>query len=270
MRPGLIAGAGSLPYILIKKWEEQGLNPVIIAIDGFAEVDLYAGKIGTTIALGSAGKMISFLKDHNVTDLVITGRVSRPDLMKLKPDARGMMVITKLLLKKKIGDDALLKVIRSEIEKDGFNLRAVQEFVPDILTPEGLLTRTSIPADVMDSIDLGFQAARDHGAKDLGQAVVVQNGSVIGFESEKGTNAMIREAGKNKQTGMGPVLVKTCKPQQDKSLDLPTIGLSTAKEIQAAGFSGMVLQSADTILLDREDVIEFCDANNMFVLGKAA
>lgn len=270
MQPGLIAGAGKLPYLLIEKWEALGLNPIIIAIDGFAENDLHIGKTGMTLPLGSAGRMISYLKEHNVTDLVITGRVSRPDLMKLKPDARGMMVIAKLLLKKKIGDDALLKVIRSEIEKDGFTLRAVQEFVPDILTPQGLLTKTTIPAEVVDSIDLGFQAARDHGARDLGQSIVVQNGSVIGLESEKGTNALIREAGKNKQTGLGPVLVKTCKPQQDKSLDLPTIGISTAREVQAAGFLGIVLQSGDTILLDREEVIEFCDAHNIFLLGKTA
>ncbi len=270
MRPGLIAGAGKLPYLLIEKWEEQGLSPAIIAIDGFAEPDLYAGRTGTTIPLGSAGKMISYLKENNVTDLVVTGRVSRPDVMKLRPDPRGMMVIAKILLKKKIGDDALLRIIKSEIEKDGFNLRSVQEFVPEILTPEGLLTKTPIPPEALESIDLGFQASRDHGAKDLGQSVIVQNGSVIGVESEKGTNALIREAARNKQTGSGPILVKTCKPQQEKALDLPTVGISTAKEVQAAGFSGIVLQAHDTILLDREEVIAFCDAHNIFLYGKTA
>ncbi|PZP54943.1 MAG: hypothetical protein DI586_08395 [Micavibrio aeruginosavorus] len=270
MRPGLIAGAGKLPYLLIEKWKEQGFSPAIIAIDGFAESDLYADSTGITIPLGSAGKMISYLKQNNVTDLVVTGRVSRPDLMRLKPDPRGMMIIAKILLKKKIGDDALLRIIKSEIEKDGFRLRSVQEFVPDILTPEGLLTKTPIPPEASESVEIGFQVARDHGSKDLGQSIVVQNGSVIGLESEKGTNALIREAAKNKQTGIGPILVKTCKPQQEKALDLPTIGISTAREVQAAGFSGIVLQAHDTILLDREDVIEFCDAHNIFLYGKAA
>lgn len=270
MQPGLIAGAGKLPYLLIQKWEEQGLKPVIIAIDGFADADLYEARTGKTIPLGSAGQMISYLKENHVTDLVITGRVSRPDFMRLKPDARGMIVIAKILLKKKIGDDALLKVVRGEIEKDGFTLRAVQEFVPEILTPEGLLTKTSFAQEDQESIQLGFNAAREHGAKDLGQSIVVQNGSVIGLESEKGTNALIRESGKNKQIGRGPILVKTCKPQQDKSLDLPTVGIATAKEAMLAGFSGIVLQSHDTILLDREEVIEFCDAHNMFLLGMSA
>ena len=99
----------------------------------------------------------------------------------------------------------------------------------------------------------------------------IQNGSVIGLEDEKGTNSLIRTAGKNRQQiGSGPILFKTCKPQQDKSLDFPTVGLSTARECYAAGFSGIVLQANETILLDRQEVIEFCDAHNMFLLGKAA
>ncbi len=269
MRPGLIAGAGKLPYLLVEKWESEGLKPVIIAIDGYADVDLYKGRIGTTIPLGSAGKMVDFLKVNNVTDLVINGRVTRPDLFKLKPDARGMMVIARILLKKKIGDDALLKVIRAEIEKDGFKLRAIQEFLPEVLTPAGLLTKTPVLDEDKASIDIGFQAARSHGAKDLGQSVVVQQGDVIGLESEKGTNALIREAGRNKQIGRGPILVKACKPQQDKSLDLPTVGLSTAREAQAAGFVGIVLQAGETLLVDRDETIEFCDRNNIFLFGIA-
>ncbi len=270
MRPGLIAGAGKLPYILIQTWEQQGLSPVIIAIDGYATPDLYEGRAGATIPLGAAGRMVSFLKDNHVTDIVINGRVTRPDLMKLKPDPRGMMVIAKLLLKKNIGDDALLKIIRAEVEKDGFKLRAIQEFLPEVLTPAGLLTKTPFLDSDKASIEMGFRAARDLGFKDLGQCVVVQNGDIIGLEDVKGTNALIREAGRNKQAGRGPILVKTCKPQQDKSLDLPAAGLSTAREALAAGFSGIVLQAGETLLVDREETIQFCDEHNIFLYGMAA
>lgn len=265
MQPGLIAGAGKLPSLLIQKWREEGYNPVVIGIDGFAEQDIEADII---IPLGAAGKMIAYLKEKAVTDLVVAGRVSRPDFFKIKPDPRGMMVIAKILLKKKIGDDALLKLIKAEIEKDGFKLRGIHEFLPQLLTPLGLLTQTAFDDQFWLSIETGFAAAREHGRQDLGQAVVVQNGSVIGFETAKGTNAMIKEAAKNKQQiGHGPILVKTCKPQQEKSLDLPTAGMSTAYECAKAGFSGIVLQAHETLLIDREEVIDFCDKNNMFVFG---
>ena len=270
MRPGLIAGEGSLPYLLLDKWRASGLDPVVIAIDGFAKPDLYDGLTGVTAGIGAAGQMISFLKDNKVTDLVVTGRVTRPDYKKIKLDARGVKIIAKILWKKNIGDDALLKIIRSEIEKEGIRLRAVQEFVPEVLTSAGLLTKTTFLAEDQSSIELGFQASRDHGAKDLGQSIVVQQGYIIGLEGEKGTNALIRQAGHDKQTGRGPILVKTCKPQQDKSLDLPTVGLHTVKAAQANGFCGIVLQADETILLDKDEVIEFCDAHNMFIFGKAA
>lgn len=265
MRPGLIAGAGQLPALLVKKWQSGGLDPVVIGIEGFAEPDL---STDINLPLGSAGKIISFLKDNNVSDMVIAGRVSRPDFFRLKPDPRGMMVIAKILLKKTIGDDALLRLIREEIEKDGFRLRGIHEFLPELLTPLGLLTNTSIANEDWLSIETGFAAAIDHGRKDLGQAVVVQNGSVIAFEGIKGTNAMIREASRVKQEiDRGPILVKTCKPQQDQALDLPTAGLSTAKKCAREGFSGIVLQAHHTLLIDREEVIDFCDAHNMFLFG---
>lgn len=270
MQPGLIAGGGVIPMLLIDKWISDGYKPAIIAIDGFAEQELSRYPDCSFIPLGSAGQMIDFLKDRQVTDLVITGKVVRPDFLKLKPDARGMMFIAKIMLKKKIGDNVLLTTIRKEIEKYGFKIRAVQEFLPDLLTPAGLLTKTPVIDQDKASIDLGYRAALDHGLKDLGQAVVVQNESVIGFESEKGTNALIREAGKNKQAGRGPILVKTCKPQQDKSLDLPTIGISTAREVAAAGFAGIVVQAHETLFVDREETIEFCDQNNIFIYGLAS
>lgn len=265
MQPGLIAGAGKLPLLLKHKWQEQGYQPVVIGIDGFAEADLNPDIV---IPLGAAGRMVAYLKEKSVTDLVVAGRVSRPDFLKLKPDTRGMMIIAKILLKKKIGDDALLRLLKTEIEKDGFKLRGIHEFLPQLLTPLGLLTKTRIRNADWISIEMGYAAARDHGQKDLGQAVVVQNGSVIGFEGDKGTNAMIRDAGKNKQQiERGPILVKTCKPQQDKNLDLPTAGISTAQECAKAGFAGIVLQAHETLLIDREEVIDFCDRHNMFLFG---
>ena len=268
MRPAILAGSGELPLLLVHRWEEKGLTPVIAGIDGFADPALMKKPNARMFGIASAGKIISFLKDNSVTDLVITGRVSRPDFKRVKPDARGLKIISKILLNRNAGDDALLKIIRKEVEGEGITLRAVQEFLPEILTPAGLLTSVSIPEDLLETLRLGFRASRAHGLADLGQSVVVQNGSVIGLEDHKGTNVLICTAGVNKQSiGHGPVLVKTCKPQQDKALDLPTVGLSTAQIAAEAGFCGIVLQAGDTILLDRPSIIDFCNTHNIFLYG---
>ena len=86
-----------------------------------------------------------------------------------------------------------------------------------------MLTKSDIQ-NHQDDIAAGIKASQQLGLEDKGQSVLVLNGAIIGYEDQKGTNALIHRFAQK-----GAVLVKTCKPQQDKDLDLPTIGLGTLK-----------------------------------------
>jgi len=61
--------------------------------------------------------------------------------------------------------------------------------------------------------------------------------------------------------------VKASKPQQDKRLDLPAIGLTTIEEAHLAGLRGIALLAGGTMIIDRAAVIARADALGMFVLG---
>ena len=56
----------------------------------------------------------------------------------------------------------------------------------------------------------------------------------------------------NRRKGRGGVLVKGCKPQQDRRLDLPTAGLRTIAHAYEAGLEGIALEAGASLLLDRE------------------
>lgn len=243
------------------------MQPCIVALDGIAEADLYLNRTHLVAGVGMAGAMIAWLKEQGVHYIVMTGALRRPDWSKLKVDARGMKILAKILLKKTLGDDQLLRTLRRELEADGFELKGIQDYVPDLLAPTGLLTTINPLDEDNESIRLGFNAAKELGRQDKGQSVVVQQEAVIGLEGPDGTKALMLKAAQIKSAGRGPILVKVCKPQQDKALDMPTIGLQTIMTAIDCGYVGIVVEAGETLLVDRDEVIDLCNQKNIFLLS---
>jgi hypothetical protein len=86
-------------------------------------------------------------------------------------------------------------------------------------------------------------------------------------EAAEGTDALIKRCAELKGGEKGGVLVKSCKPQQDKSLDLPTVGPDTISLCGDAGLSGVAVQAGHTLLLDRDKIIQLSNAQKMFFIG---
>lgn len=259
---GLIAGQGELPEMLLKKWEETGLTPVIIGLNGFTSVELTFGRISKFFSIGQAGGILNFLKSEGVTKLVMVGGLKRPNFLTLRTDFVGLGIILKLLFRH-MGDDGLLKFIRREIEKFGIHVAGVHEYLPEILCPEGVLGNIQPTAEDLKLIAKGFDIAKKHGAEDKGQSVIVTQDGTFGFETKEGTNALISSY----QNSSGHILVKVSKPQQDLAFDMPTIGIKTIELCHQSGFKGIAVEMGKTIIMDRHRVIEMCNQYKLFLVG---
>jgi DUF1009 family protein len=256
-RLGIIAGGGVIPEKLVAFCRENNIEPVVIGLEGQTdrvEPD-YWGRIG------QATKILLYLRIKKVEHVVMIGAVQRPDILTLWPDWETFWFFVKIWLGS-FGDSKLLSAAKAEMEKRGFIVRGVHEFLPELLMPAGALTRYLPPPVTDDDIELGMIAARKLGEADKGQAVIVKNGSIIGREDKSGTSALIRAHGQP-----GAILVKMCKPQQEKELDLPTIGPETVRLCANRKMAGIVGQADATILADREETIKLAEAANMFVFG---
>jgi DUF1009 family protein len=264
---GIIAGSGHPPALLAETLEKNGIQPCIIALDGITSLDLYQSRAHLLTSIGMAGTMISWLKSNGVRDVVMTGALRRPEWSKLKADPRGMKILAKILLKRSMGDDALLRTLRRELESDGFTLHGIQDFVPGLLAPAGRLGCIAPREEDWETIRLGYNAAKELGRQDKGQCVVVQQDTVLGLEGNDGTKALMQKASLIKSQGRGPILVKVCKPQQDRALDMPTIGIHTVETAHEGGFSGIVVEAGQTLVVDLEDVIRLCDRHGIFLYG---
>jgi DUF1009 family protein len=63
------------------------------------------------------------------------------------------------------------------------------------------------------------------------------------------------------------VLIKAPKPQQDRRIDLPTIGPATIEKAAAAGLAGIAVMAGETLLAERERAIAMADEKGLFLFG---
>ena len=254
---GILAGSGELPRLLIEYCHAQSIEPYIVTFDGHTDKETCNGEFIQT-RLGASGKVLSWLNQNEVKDLLFIGGIQRPHLWQLWPDWTTFSFLIKSGCALG-GDNALLAGVRKELENRNFTLHGFHKFLPETLTPTGVLTK----ADVLsDDIDIGTQEALKLGEADIGQAVLVKNGQVIGREDRRGTNALIKKHGEE-----GAVLVKMCKPQQDKDLDLPTTGLKTIQNCIDKKMAGIAVHAGHSLFLNRDEAIALANANNLFIKG---
>jgi len=108
------------------------------------------------------------------------------------------------------------------------------------------------------------------GAVDVGQAVVVERGVVLGIEAIEGTDALVARCGALRRETSGGVLVKIAKPAQERRVDLPTIGVRTVEALAAAGLAGIAVEAGRARVADARAGAAAADARGVFVLGVAA
>lgn len=263
---GIIAGNGALPKKLAQSCRAKGIEPFIIAFDGQTDKDTVQGFQHMWTSLGSVGKIIKTLKSHEIYDLVMIGGIKRPSFSELKPDMKGAEILARIGFKS-LGDNDLLELLKNELGREGFSVHGVQDFLSDILTPKGVLGKIKPASKFENTIKRGIEISQQIGQLDIGQSVIVQQGMVIGVEAIEGTDELIRRCGGHLRKGHGAILVKTAKPQQDKSLDLPTIGPDTILNSVENGLVGIVIEAGNSILIEPEVVIEIADKNKVFIMG---
>lgn len=262
LKIGLIAGQGAIPERLVSRWEEMGLTPVIVGLKNITDPALLKNRIGAEFSIGHAGHIFKFLKQHHVQKLVMVGAMTRPNFWTIIPDFGGISILVKLLMRQR-GDDSLLRFVRNQFEKNNIEVVGVHHYMPELLAPLGVIGRNSPSADDIKLIELGFRTAKQHGAEDKGQSVIVNASGVVARETKAGTNALIKSCANHKNA----ILVKTSKPQQDLNLDMPTIGISTIEHIVKAGFKGIAIEASKTLIMDKNEVIKLCDDNGIFLVG---
>jgi DUF1009 family protein len=263
---GVIAGGGMMPVEIIRSCLSRGVEVCVAGLQPWADEALFQDVPHVMARLGEAGKVLKFLKEQGVRDLVLAGGIKRPSLKELIPDFEAVKILAKIALKKQ-SDDGLFRAVIAEVEARGFHVCGIEEVVPEMLFQEGVYGRMKPSSDDMDDIRRGIEVARAIGAVDVGQAVVVQEGIVLAMEAVEGTDAMLSRAASLRKPGKAPVMVKILKPGQDTRVDLPAIGIQTVEQLSRYGIGGIAVEAGGILVIERQAVIAAADAAKIFIIG---
>jgi DUF1009 family protein len=268
---GIIAGRGSLPTFIAEAAEADDLPVHIIGIEGEADPEIERFP-HTWIKWGEVGKVFTALEANNCNDLVIIGGVSRPDLRNIRIDLGALKALPFLLSLRKGGDDHVLSRIVQFFEHKGYRVHGAGDVLPELLVPEGALSRRSPSAEDEADMAIAFDVVRTLGTLDIGQAAVVSGGYVLAVEAAEGTDAMlercaeIKRRGRSHGTGKG-VLVKAPKPGQEERVDMPTIGPQTMVKAAEAGLSGIAVAAQHVLIAEYNRTIEIANERKIFLYG---
>ncbi len=263
---GLIAGRGELPVLILDAARAEGRAVFVLALEGQTPRDLVADAEHAWIPLGAVGRGIDALKTAGAEEVVFAGGVRRPSLFKLGLDARAARLLAQVG-RAALGDDKLLSILVRELEGEGLRVIGADDLLGGLLAPEGPMGRHVPDAQAEADIAHGLEVARALGRLDIGQAVVVQQGMVLGVEAIEGTDALIGRIGAVAREGPGGVLVKTKKPDQERRADLPTVGVHTVEACARAGLRGIAVEAGATLVLGREAAAAAADRLGLFLTG---
>src|SRR6056297_4141470 len=266
-RIGLIAGSGPFPLIFSQKAKEKGYR--VYAVGYVNETDpALADTVEAveTIHIGQIKRLIKFFKRHQITDAVMIGAIKKPgSIAEVRPDIKAISLYTGT--RQNTHDDRLLRAFAKGLEEEGIYIRPSTFLLPELLARKGCWTKRAPTRDEQPDIELGWRMAKAIGKLDIGQCVVVSNGSVLAVEAIDGTDSTIRRGG---QLGRGnAVVVKVCKPTQDFRFDVPAVGTQTIRTMHESGAGVLAVEAGRSLVFQPSEMAGLADELGIAIVALA-
>ena len=252
----IIAGKGVYPRELAVAARSEGVKRVcVLAFKGETNPAIkdLADEI-RWIPVGNLGRFLQVLKDFAAPLAVMAGQITPTALFRLRPDRDMMKLLSGL---ERRNAETIFGAVGEEMEKIGVALQPASIFMRSAMPSAGVLTRRAPDEREASDIAFGFDIALATSGLDIGQTVVVKEGTVIAVEAFEGTDKAILRAGK--LSGPGAVVVTIAKRGHDMRFDIPVIGMRSLRSIKRAGISALACEAGRTIILERQKVVRLAD-----------
>lgn len=260
----IIAGEGGLAPAIAAHLPEAP----VFALEGFAPPIP-----ATSFRLERLVPFLDHLAEIGVDRVVFAGAVRRPRLDPESFDPRTAQLVPRILAAMQSGDDAALRAVLDIFEEFGIGVVGIADILPELMPGAGVLQGEPSRADQADA-ERGQQIVAALGPLDLGQGCVVAQGLCLAVETLPGTAAMLgfvaaHQGLKPNPKGARGVFYKAPKPDQDRRIDLPTIGPDTVDQAAAAGLAGIAWEAGSVILLNRDETIARARDAGVFLWSRA-
>ncbi len=250
---GLIAGSRSLPLLFAAQARRMGVSR-IVAVAFENETDARLTQLVDEIVwlkVGQLGKMIGAFASRQVHHCVMLGQIAPKNLFDLRPDLRAMALLIRL---KEKNAQTIFKAIGDELAKDNVELIEATPWLLPLMAGSGFQIGPQPTSAQMEDARFGFQIAKEISRLEIGQTVVVKDGTVLAVEGFEGTDKCLVRGGELAGKQGGAIAVKVAKADHDMRFDIPCIGPETLKTCAASGISALALETGRTLVLEQEEM----------------
>jgi len=262
---GIIAGSGVYPLLLAAAARKAGVKKIVVAAftdETSADIGTRADKI-EWLRVGQLSKLLNFFREANVRQAIMAGQIAPGNLFNLRPDLKAMLLLARL---KKRNAESIFSAIADQLVENGVELLAATTFLENLLAPNEHIAGPKLKERELADIDFGFEIAKQLSALDVGQTIVVKNGTVLAVEAFEGTNEAIRRGGSLGKKNA--IVVKVTKPNQDMRFDVPVIGVETLRVAAEAKIRAIAVEAGRTLLLEKTALIDLAEKAKISLLGR--
>jgi len=255
----LVAGSGSLPTAFVKKAKELGDEVFVVGVKGITsiEADVY-------LPLGKVGILVKLLEKHNINKIVLLGKFEHKLLFShlLTLDSLALKILKRA---KDRRAQSLIRALMDELEEMGFEFIDPKPYLEELLAGKGTLNSLEPSSQAMEDGLFGFPIAKEIAQLDVGQTIVVKEGTVVSVEAMEGTQETIYRAGK--LAGKGCRVIKVARKSQDFRIDVPTVGLDTLEALRQIKADVIFLEAGKVYIVDKDKFLKLADRYKISVVG---
>ena len=251
---GLIAGSKSLPFLFAREARRRGETVVAVGFEGETDPAL-AEEVASLewVKVGQLSRMIRAFTSLGVRRCVMLGQIAPRNLFDVRPDIRALSLLLRL---KEKNAHTLFGAIGEELSKDGVELVSAVPWLSAWMPGLGYVAGASVPSRAIPDIRFAFGIAKEIARLEVGQTVVVKEGTTLAVEGFDGTDACLERGGRLAGKTGGAVAVKLARAGHDPRFDIPCVGPQTVEVCSRNGVRVLAFEAGMTLLIDREALEE--------------
>jgi len=262
---GIIAGNGVYPRLLADSARKVGVRKIIAAAFTDETDPALAQRVDQIewMRVGQLSRLLKFFRDQNVHHAIMAGQIAPTNLFDLRPDWKALLLLARV---KQRNAESIFTAIADELAKVDVDLLSATSFLEDSIASAGLIAGPKLSHREEEDVDFGWKIATEIARFDIGQTVIVKNGTVLAVEAFEGTNDAIKRGGALARKGA--VMIKVPKPSQDMRFDVPVIGIETIRVAAAVKLRVIAVEAGRTLLLERDAIIDLANRSNISIVAR--
>jgi DUF1009 family protein len=248
---GIIAGNRSLPLLFAKEARRQGVKRLVaVAFEGETDPAL-ASLVDDIVWLrvGQLSKMIAAFTDRGVKHCVMAGQIAPKNLYDLRPDLRALGLLLRLREK---NAHTIFGAIADELKREGVELIEATPWLQPLMPASGFQLGPKLSEAQRADLEFGFRIAKEVSRLEIGQTVLVKEGTVLAVEGFEGTDKCLARGGELAGQAGGAVAVKVAKEKHDLRFDIPCLGPQTLETCAKARIAVLAFEAGKSLLLEQD------------------